>query len=99
MEKREIHIVGDELTATGFRLAGLKSHSISQENRQLVLDELKGRKALIIVANKAAKILGEDMQKLKETSLTLTVPEEQGEGYSSLRRLIKDTIGFELKQY
>jgi len=99
MESREVYLVGDELSSIGFRLAGVKTYSISQQNPDEIFSELKDKKAILILTHTASQLLGEKAEKLKKSSLVIIIPEKQGEEYLSIRHLIKDTIGFDLRGY
>lgn len=92
-------MVGGEQPAIGFRLAGIPSYAITDDTADAVYQELKGRKAILIMTQKAARILGERAGKLKSTSMVVTIPEQPDEQYTSVSEIIKNTIGFELKKY
>jgi vacuolar-type H+-ATPase subunit F/Vma7 len=97
MGSMEIYLLGDELTATGFRLAGVKSYVLSERNREEVFNELKDKKAILVITQSASQMLGERVEKLKAKSLVLVIPEKQGEEYLPVKNIIRDTIGFDLK--
>ncbi|MBM3309843.1 MAG: hypothetical protein FJY77_06255, partial [Candidatus Altiarchaeales archaeon] len=87
----------DELTATGFRLSGIRGYVISDANSDEIYNELKDKKAILILTQTAARLLGEKAEKLKLGSIVLIIPEKHGEDYLSLKKIIRDTIGFDLK--
>lgn len=97
MESREIYLIGDELTSTGFKLAGVRSYGINEKNKEEIFNELKDKKAVLILTPTASQMLGEKVEKLKAKSLVISIPEKQGEEYSSIQHLIKNTIGFDLR--
>jgi len=97
MDSREIYLIGDELTAAGFRLAGVKSYVLSEKNEEGVFNELKDKKAVLVITQSASQLFGEKIDKLKAKSIVLIIPEKQGEEYLSMKNIIKDTIGFDLK--
>lgn len=99
MDSREICFIGGDLSSAGFNLAGVKTYALSEENKDNLVNELKEKKMVIIITQSAAQILGESIEKIKSKSLTITIPEKQGEEYLSLKSLIKSTIGFDLKGY
>lgn len=92
----EVVVVGDELTSTGFSLAGVRSHRISEDNKDRVYEELKDKKAVLILTQQASRLLGEKAGRLGEKNIVLTIPEKKGEEYTAVRELIKKTVGFDI---
>lgn len=96
MESRDIVVVGDELTSTGFNLAGVRSRRISEENKDQVYEELKDGKAVLILTQHACRLMGEKAEKLREKNIVLTIPEKPGEEYTAIKELIKRTVGLDI---
>lgn len=97
-EMRDIYLVGDEGAMTGFRLAGLdKTYSINEGNVDEVYDSLKDKDAVIMLTYSASTLLGDRVDKLRKRSFLLTIPDRPGEKYTTVRNLIKDTVGFDLR--
>lgn len=95
MDLREVVVVGDELTSTGFALAGARSHKISEDNIDSLYEELKDKKAVLILTQHACRLLGEKAERLREKNIVLVIPEKKGEEYTAVKELIKRTVGFD----
>jgi len=86
--------VGEELT--GFRLAGVSQViDAGDKSGDEVYESLTQNAGIILLTQEASEKLGEKTEKLKTDNIVLVVsPEKQD---ANIRKLIKDTVGFELK--
>lgn len=96
----KIIYIGDADEKAGFMLGGLGNvKTISAENKEKVLDELGDFSGLVLLSKKAETILGERLKEYHSTQRVFhTLGEKQGEEYETIDRIVKETIGFDLKK-
>lgn len=96
--ENSIMLVGEADEVIGFRLGGIRHvTTITSKNKQEVHDSLKGFRGLLLLTKNAAKHLG-DTKDLETTDLIIhTLAEGEGDEYDTIHKIVKDTIGFDLK--
>ncbi len=96
MTDREIYLIGDEDSVAGFRLAGVKNAMvIHKANIEEVYGRVKDEEAFILLTQNAFEILGERTEDLRRKSVVQVIPSED---YPGISRLIRHTVGFELRK-
>lgn len=103
----KISVVGDLTTITGFRLAGVKdAYEVEEPSKavsvlkELLKDENMG---LIIISEKIADKLREDLKRLTEgrfTPLVVEIPDKKGpieKRVDPIKELVKRAVGVEIK--
>jgi vacuolar-type H+-ATPase subunit F/Vma7 len=89
-----IAVIGDEMTALGMRLAGVKnSLAAGKEDVQETYDRLKEGSDIIVVTH---SLFG-SLKHLDEGKITVSIPDMQGGGEGVLGKLVKRVVGFEVK--
>lgn len=94
-----MYLIGDELTTTGFGLAGVKKAcTATTETVVDVLNEIKDEADIIIITNELYECAEERINKIRSTGkIIIKIPDRSGGGEDIIRKLIKDTIGFEIR--
>lgn len=90
--KKEVVILGSRDKTIGYRIAGART--VDVEDRE-ELEETLQKDPILLVTSEAAEKLGERLAELKSEHMLQVIP---GQGYDSLKNLVKDTIGFEPKR-
>ena len=97
MDSKHLIVLGDEETVTSMRLAGVKNaYVVNESNIMEVYDKVKGENALFIITQQAGELLGQKVDELRKTAMVQVIPESV-EGYSTVKDLIKDVIGFDVR--
>ena len=101
-----IGVVGDSTTVRGFRLAGVKdAHEADERRAAELLRELFKREdmGLIIISEKIADKIREDIEKLAEERLVpvvVEIPDKRGaieRKVDPIKELVKRAVGVEIK--
>lgn len=88
--------VGEELV--GFRLAGVsETIDLKKKDTDEVYERLSEGDRMLIITKKAAEKLGAKTDRLRERNIVLVLPEAGEEG-ANIQKLIKETVGFDLKR-
>ncbi|MFH1774884.1 MAG: V-type ATP synthase subunit F [Methanobacteriota archaeon] len=103
----KISAVGDSTTVTGFRLAGIKdAYEVEEPSKaistlkELLKDENVG---LIIISEKIADKIREDIERLTEgrfTPIVVEIPDKRGpieKKVDPIKELVKRAVGVEIK--
>ncbi|MBN2014841.1 MAG: V-type ATP synthase subunit F [Candidatus Altiarchaeota archaeon] len=92
-------LIGDELTTTGFGLGGVKkAYSATTETVIDVLNKVKDEADIILITNKLYDSAEERIKKIRSAGkIILKIPDRSGGGEDIIRKLIKDTVGFEIR--
>lgn len=95
----KLHLIGDELTTTGFELAGVKkTYTAKPDNIKQVLHEIKDEADIIAITNELYENAGESIRKIQSAGkIVVKIPDRSGGGEDVISRLIRETIGFEIK--
>jgi len=97
MIEKEVILIGDEDTVAGFNLTGLKrTYTLNNDNLNEIYGKVVGSNSLILLSLKASELLADRIDELRETSLVQIIPPKD-EDYNTINEIIKDTIGFNLK--
>ena len=96
----QIYLIGDQLTVTGFGLAGIKNTYVANpENIKQILDEVKDEADVIAVTNNLYEYAEDKIKKLQSTGKIITrIPDRSGSGGEGITKLMRDVIGFDLKK-
>ena len=91
----KIFIVGDEITVTGLKLAGLKdAHIATAQNVETVLEQ-KGEAEIIVITHSLYSAARKKIDQMKE-NIVVEIPDAQGGGEDVVNKIIRDVIGFEI---
>jgi vacuolar-type H+-ATPase subunit F/Vma7 len=95
-----MYLIADRLTATGFRLGGLKNvHVADKESIASVLLEVSEQSKIILVTNTLAGYAQREIGKLRNANkVIIEIPDQSGAGQDFVTKMIKDVIGFEIKK-
>ena len=98
-ETLKVYLIGDRLTVTGLKLAGLKKAFIADEkNVNEVIKKIGSEANVILITSELAKLVVRDIEKLRKTGkIVIEIPDRSGSS-DVIEKLIKDAIGFELKK-
>lgn len=99
MNKKKMYFVTDRLTATGLELAGLKTIKVADDDTiNAVLKEVAEKEEMIIVTHQLYQHAGKTIERLKKKGTAIVeMPDMGGGGEESINKVIKDVVGFELK--
>lgn len=92
-----IQVIGDETTATGLKLAGLKqSYTADKRNINQKLDQVEDADILVITHS----LYAEAREKLDrmEDKMVIEIPDHTGGGEDVVKQLIKEVLGFEISK-
>ncbi len=95
----QLYLIGDELTTTGFGLVGVKkAYTATPDNIKQILNEIKDDADIIVITHELYEYAGEAVEKIRSTGkIVIGIPDRSGGGEDTISKLIKDTIGFEIK--
>jgi vacuolar-type H+-ATPase subunit F/Vma7 len=95
----QMYLIGDELTTTGFELAGVKkTYTATPENIKEVLQEVREDADIIAITNELYGHVEDIIKKIQSSGkIVIKIPDRSGGGEDIINRLIRDTIGFEIK--
>lgn len=96
----KIYLIGDQLTLTGFGLAGVKNTYVANpENIKEVLDKIKDEADIIAITHSLYDHVEDKIKKLQSAGkIVARIPDRSGSGEEVITRMIKEVIGFELKK-
>jgi len=91
-------IIGDRLTVTGLELAGLKNMYIAdKENITDVIRNLNDKFDVILITQSLAKNVSKEIDSLRrKDKIVVEIPDREGGGEETIRKMVRDFIGFEL---
>ncbi|MFH0862868.1 MAG: V-type ATP synthase subunit F [Candidatus Altiarchaeota archaeon] len=106
--RREVAVIGDYPMTLGFRLAGVKEHSVIGQGDQRRFDEELGRlmskdsiSVIIAAQGRLEKVSPSLSRRLAAGLIPIVVgiPDKngRGEGGDTLRRMLKRSLGIEVK--
>jgi len=95
-----MYIIADRLTATGFRLGGLKNvYTADRDTIVPTLLEVSEKSKILLVTNTLAANAQREIGKLRKANkVIIEIPDQSGPGQDFVTGMIKDVIGFELKK-
>jgi vacuolar-type H+-ATPase subunit F/Vma7 len=95
-----MYLIADRLTATGFRLGGLKNVYVADKDSiASTLIEISDNAKIILVTNTLAGFAQREIGKLRKANkVIIEIPDQSGAGQDFVTKMIKDVIGFELKK-
>jgi len=96
----QLYLIGDQLTVTGFKLAGVKNTYVANpENIRQVLDRIKDEADIIAITHGLYEHAEDRIKKLQSTGKIIArIPDRSGSGEEIITKMIRDVIGFELKK-
>jgi vacuolar-type H+-ATPase subunit F/Vma7 len=91
--------VGEQEDVPGVMLGGLGNiQVIRNENANEVFEKLKKFSGLILLTKKAEELLGDRKNILESPERIIhTMPGKDGDEYETIDKIVKQTIGFDLK--
>lgn len=90
-----VFVVGDEITATGLKLAGMKdAHVATPSSVESILDT-KGESEIIVITHTLYQAAKKRIEKMKD-NIVIEIPDAQGGGEDVVNKIIRDVIGFEI---
>lgn len=90
-----VTVIGDEITVTGLKLAGLKDSRVATpETVGSVLDSV-GESEIIVITHSLYQAAKKRIDKMKD-KIVIETPDAKGGGEDIVNRIIKDVIGFEI---
>jgi vacuolar-type H+-ATPase subunit F/Vma7 len=95
----ELYLIGDDLTVTGFGLAGVKkAFKATPESIGKILNEIKEEADIIVITNALYETAEDKIEKIRSTGkIVIKIPDRSGGGEDIVSKLIRDTVGFEIK--
>jgi vacuolar-type H+-ATPase subunit F/Vma7 len=95
----ELYLIGDDLTVTGFGLAGVKkAFKATPESVGKILNEIKDEADIIVITNALYEKAEDRIEKIRSSGkIVLKIPDRSGGGEDIVSKLIRDTVGFEIK--
>ncbi len=94
----KLYLIGDELTATGFGLAGVKAYAATPQTVMQVLNEIREDADIILVTNSLYMHVEDRINRVRASGkIVIKIPDRTGGGEDVISKLIKDTIGFDIK--
>ncbi|HEX54849.1 MAG: hypothetical protein DRO90_00860 [Candidatus Altiarchaeales archaeon] len=96
----EFCIIGDELTVTGMKLIGVKNCYIAdKENVRDILENAVNKFAIVAITHSLSKHVKNEIERIRANNkIIVEIPDREGGGEDTLRKLVRDVIGFELKK-
>jgi vacuolar-type H+-ATPase subunit F/Vma7 len=95
-----MQVIGDELTVTGFRLAGMKKAIKADEDSvsQLLMDS-QGSGDIILITQSLARHAQREIEMIRRKGIVLIeIPDRGGIGGEDImQKLVKEAVGFDLK--
>lgn len=97
---KRIYLIGDEVTVTGFGLAGVRNcYVATQENVKHILDKIKDEAEIIAITHNLYEHAEDKIKKLQSAGKIIArIPDRTGSGEEIIPRIIRDVIGFELRK-
>ncbi|MFH0860135.1 MAG: V-type ATP synthase subunit F [Candidatus Altiarchaeota archaeon] len=95
-----MHLIGDRLTVTGLRLAGLKkAYEADGESVARILNDVKDKARVILLTQNLARHVQKEVDKIRaDGGIVIEIPDRFGGGEAVMDRMIKEAIGFDLKK-
>ena len=91
----KVFVIGDEITATGLKMAGLKdSYVATPQNVEATLEKV-GESEIIVITHSLYQAARKRIDKMKD-KIVIETPDAKGGGEDVVNKIIKDVIGFEL---
>lgn len=91
----KVFVIGDEITATGLKLAGMKdSHVATPETVESVLEMAK-ESEIIVITHSLYQAAKKRLDKMKD-KIVIETPDAKGGGEDVVNKIIRDVIGFEI---
>jgi vacuolar-type H+-ATPase subunit F/Vma7 len=93
-------VIGDKMTVTGLRLAGLKNTYVADEGSiSSQLASVANTENMIVVTHALAKAADKDIERLrKQGKLMIELPDRTGGSQDIISQLIQETLGISLKK-
>jgi vacuolar-type H+-ATPase subunit F/Vma7 len=90
----KLAVIGDEMTATGMRLAGLEhSYTATEDNAQEIYDRVKEEVDILAITHR----IFESIKNMDEHKITVRIPDASGGGGDMVKDLVKSVVGFEVR--
>ena len=95
-----MYIIGDRVTVTGLRLAGLRNARTSDESSVgQLLQQLPEQTDMVVVTQTLARSAEKEIEKLRRQGIIVTeIPDKSGMGGDEVtKKLVREAIGFDIK--
>lgn len=90
-----VSVIGDEITVTGLKLAGMKdSHVATPQNIEAILEKVS-ESEIIVITHSLYQAARKRIDKMKD-KIVIETPDAKGGGEDIVNMIIKDVIGFEI---
>jgi len=94
MAARRVVALGGRDMVAMMRLAGVReAYVVDAESAGSVYERIRGLDAIYLVTKEAGALLGPRLEEIRAKSIVQVIP-ETGREYTSVKEIIKDTIGF-----
>ena len=95
-----MYLIADRLTVLGLRMNGLKNAYIADEkNVREVLEDVSKKARIILITHSLAKYVKREIGRLRKADkIVVEIPDRSGAGEDIIDKLIRDVVGFELKE-
>lgn len=94
----KIHIIGDELTATGLGLAGAKhSYIATKENVEQILKDVLAKsdeEDIVAVTHNLFPVIESEVKKSER--IVVEIPDRTGAGVDKTREMIRNAVGMDI---
>ena len=90
-----VSVIGDEITVTGLKMAGLKdSHVATTQNVESVLEKVS-ESEIIVITHSLYQAARKRIDMMKD-KIVIETPDAKGGGEDIVNKIIRDVIGFEI---
>ncbi|VVB51265.1 V-type ATP synthase subunit F [uncultured archaeon] len=97
-----MHLIGDSLTVTGYRLAGLKdSKAVAPSDKESVtaaIKQIPGETRILFISHSVAQNIPAEIQHLREHGLiVIELPDLSGGSQDVVNKLVREAVGFDIQ--
>jgi len=95
-----MYLIGDDLTVTGLRLAGMKNAKAADETTvEAALGEVPEETKVVLITSSLASKAERAIFKLRKSGIIVTeIPDMEGGGEDVTAKLVKEAVGFDLSK-
>lgn len=97
-----MYLIGDRLTVTGFRLAGMKGKNVATADESTVASELgkvPETENMILLTSTLSERAPREIEKLRRKGTTVIIIPDLRSGHEDItNQMVKDAVGFDLSK-